>query len=53
MSNSILLVDDDADSREFLGEQLDGRGSDVQAQHGREALSLLPDVPSRARFSST
>ena len=46
MPNSILLVDDDADSRELLGELLQGRGFDVhKAQHGREALSMLPDLP--------
>ncbi len=44
--NSILLVDDDEDSREFLGELLRGRGFDVHlAQHGIEALSMLPDLP--------
>ncbi|HEY6785168.1 MAG TPA: response regulator [Gemmatimonadales bacterium] len=46
MPNSILLVDDDDDSREFLGELLQGRGFDVHlAQHGREALSMLHDLP--------
>lgn len=46
MPSSILLVDDDADSRELLGELLRGQGHDVHlAQHGREALSMLPDLP--------
>jgi CheY-like chemotaxis protein len=46
MPNSILLVDDDHDSRELLGELLRGQGFDVHlAQHGREALSMLPDLP--------
>ncbi len=46
LPNSILLVDDDHDSRECLGELLQGQGFDVHlAQHGREALSMLPDLP--------
>jgi CheY-like chemotaxis protein len=46
MPSSILLVDDDADSRELLGELLRGQGHDVHlAQHGREALSMLPGLP--------
>ena len=46
MPNSILLVDDDDDSRKLLGELLRAQGFDVHlAQHGREALSMLPDLP--------
>jgi CheY-like chemotaxis protein len=46
MPNSILLVDDDNDSRELLGELLQGQGFDVHlAQHGREALAMLPSLP--------
>jgi CheY-like chemotaxis protein len=46
MPNTILLVEDDADSRELLGELLQGYGFDVhQAEHGGEALSMLPDLP--------
>jgi CheY-like chemotaxis protein len=44
--SSILLVDDDADSRELLGSLLREEGHDVHlAQHGREALSMLPGLP--------
>jgi CheY-like chemotaxis protein len=44
--SSILLVDDDADSRELLSELLRERGHDVRlAQHGREALYMLPGLP--------
>ena len=46
MRNPILLVDDNADARELLGELLQGQGYDVHmAQHGREALAMLPDLP--------
>jgi len=43
---SILLVDDDDDSRGILGELLREQGHDVHlAQHGKEALSMLPELP--------
>ena len=46
MPNHVLLVDDDDDSRQLLGELLQGQGYDVHlAQHGREALSMLRDLP--------
>jgi CheY-like chemotaxis protein len=46
MPNHILLVDDDADSRELLGGLLQGQGHDVHlAQDGKEALSMLPGLP--------
>ena len=46
MPSSILLVDDDNDSRELLGELLQGQGFDVHlAQHGKEALAMLPSLP--------
>ena len=46
MPNRILLVDDDADSRELLAALLQGYGYDVHlAQHGKEALSMLPGLP--------
>ena len=46
MPSSILLVDDDNDSRELLGELLRGQGFDVHvAQHGRQALAMLPSLP--------
>jgi CheY-like chemotaxis protein len=44
MSN-ILLVDDDDDSRELLGELLRAQGHDVYlAQNGKEARSMLPGL---------
>ncbi len=46
MPSRILLVDDNEDSRELLGELLRGQGHDVHlAQHGKEALSILPRLP--------
>ena len=46
MPNRILLVDDNEESRELLGELLRGHGHDVHlAQHGKEALSILPRLP--------
>jgi CheY-like chemotaxis protein len=46
MPNRILLVDDNADSRELLAGLLQGHGYDVHlAQHGKEALSMLPGLP--------
>ena len=40
MPSSILLVDDDADSRELLGELLRAQGHDVYlSQNGKEALT--------------
>lgn len=46
MPNRILLVDDNEDSRELLGELLRSQGHDVHlAQHGKEALSILPRLP--------
>lgn len=46
MPSSILLVDDDADSRELLGELLRAQGHDVYlSQNGKEALSMLPGLP--------
>ena len=46
MPSSILLVDDDADSRELLGELLRAKGHDVYlSQNGKEALSMLPGLP--------
>jgi CheY-like chemotaxis protein len=42
---NILLVDDDDDSREVLGELLREEGHDVRLAHGgNEALSLLPEL---------
>ncbi len=46
MPNRILVVDDNEESRELLGELLQGLGHDVHlAQHGKEALSILPRLP--------
>jgi len=46
MTNRILLVDDNEESRELLGELLRAQGHDVHlAQHGKEALSILPRLP--------
>ena len=46
MPNTILLIDDDDDARELLGDLLRGQGHEVHlAQHGKEALSMLRGLP--------
>jgi CheY-like chemotaxis protein len=48
-AKTVLVVDDDADTRELLGEILEGEGFEVaKAKNGREALAYLETSPAPA-----